>query len=65
MSSRNRFWSAVAFAVLWTAFMLWWSYPDRGVAHVIILSTMGAILGVLWYWMFGWLFGKIWRPSGS
>ena len=35
--------------------MLWWSYPDRGMAHFIILSVIGVLLGVLWYWLFGWL----------
>jgi hypothetical protein len=59
MSRNLRIATAVAFAVLWTAWMLWWSYPDRGVAHTVILATMGAILGVLWYWLFGWLFGLL------
>jgi hypothetical protein len=53
MSTRNRVVSAAVFAVLWTAFMLWWSYPDQGIAHVIILSVVGALLGVLWYFLFG------------
>jgi hypothetical protein len=55
MSAFNRIVSAVVFAVLWTAVMLWWSYPDRGMAHIVILSAIGAGLGVLWYWLFGWL----------
>ena len=55
MSTRNRIVSAAVFAVLWTAFMLWWSYPDQGIAHVIILSVIGALLGVLWYFLAGWL----------
>jgi hypothetical protein len=53
MSTFNRIVSAVMFAVLWTAVMLWWSYPDRGIAHILILSAIGAVLGVLWYWLFG------------
>lgn len=64
MISRNhRIVSAVVFAVLWTAWMLWWSYPDRGVAHTVIFAVMGAILGLLWYWIFGWLFGRSSRPA--
>jgi hypothetical protein len=55
MSTLNRIVSAAVFAVLWTAVMLWWSYPDKGVAHVAILSALGVVLGVLWYWLFGWL----------
>src|SRR5262245_16830018 len=53
MSTRIRIVSAVAFAVLWTAFMLWWTYPDRGVAHTVILTSIGMILGLLWYLLFG------------
>jgi hypothetical protein len=55
MGTLNRIVSAVVFAVLWTAVMLWWSYPDRGLAHFIALSVVGVLLGVLWYWLFGWL----------
>ena len=55
MGTLNRIVPAVVFAVLWTAVMLWWSYPDRGMAHFIILSVIGVLLGVLWYWLFGWL----------
>lgn len=53
MNTRNRIVSAAAFAVLWTAFMLWWSYPDRGVAHTVILSVIGVLLGFFWYWIGG------------
>jgi hypothetical protein len=53
MSTLNRVVSAGIFAVLWAAFMIWWSYPDQGMAHVIILSVIGALLGVLWYFLFG------------
>lgn len=55
MSTLNRIVSAILFAVLWTAVMLWWSYPDRAMAHIAILSVIGAVLGVLWYFLFGWL----------
>lgn len=60
MSTRNRIVSAVVFAVLWTAFMLWWSYPDRGVAHTVIIACTGAVLGLFWYW----LFGRLRRSNG-
>jgi hypothetical protein len=53
MSHRKRLViSAVAFAVLWTGFMLWWSAPLE-MASTIILVVTGAILGLLWYWLFG------------
>ena len=55
MSTPIRIISAIVFAVLWTAVMLWWSYPDRGIAHTAILSGTGAVLGVVWFWLFGWL----------
>lgn len=41
--------SAIAFAVLWTAFMLWWNAPID-TAMVVILAISGAVAGVLWYW---------------
>jgi hypothetical protein len=58
MSTRHRVISAVVFAVMWTAIMLWWSYPDKGVAHAVILSVIGVVLGVFWFWISGWR-----RPS--
>jgi hypothetical protein len=54
MSPFNRTVSAVVFAVLWTAVMLWWSFPSQGTAHIVILSGIGALLGVFWYWLVGW-----------
>ena len=48
-------WGAVAFAVLWTFWMLWWSGSlDR--ANVIILTICGAVAGYLWYLAMRWLF---------
>jgi hypothetical protein len=53
MSHRTRLvLSSVAFAVLWKAGMLWWSAPLE-VAQTIILVVVGAIAGLLWYWLFG------------
>jgi hypothetical protein len=44
--------SSVAFAILWTAFMWWWNSPLARPA-LIILVVVGAICGLLWYWLFG------------
>jgi hypothetical protein len=49
----HRLLSAVIFAVLWTAFMLWWTYPTQGIAHTAILAGIGVLLGGLWYWFLG------------
>jgi hypothetical protein len=49
---------AIAFAVLWTFWMLWWSGSlDR--ANVVILTLCGAIAGYLWYLSMRWLFRRI------
>ena len=45
--------SALAFAVLWTAGMLWWTWPHDA-ASAVTLVIAGAIAGLLWYWIFGW-----------
>jgi hypothetical protein len=41
--------ASIAFAVLWTVFMLWWNAP-MDTAKVVILAISGALAGVLWYW---------------
>ncbi|GJE03525.1 hypothetical protein GMJLKIPL_5482 [Methylobacterium isbiliense] len=41
-------WASLAFAVLWTGGMLWWSAPLDAVAVVIWLAA-GAVAGCLWY----------------
>lgn len=43
--------TAVLFAVLWTAWMLWWAAP-LDMADIIILPVIGALLGLGWYWTF-------------
>jgi hypothetical protein len=53
MSTRNRILSAIVFAAMWTAIMLWWSYPDKGVAHTAILAVIGLGLGMVLYWLTG------------
>jgi hypothetical protein len=47
--------SSVGFAVLWTAFMAWQSWPLDW-PLLIILAVCGALAGLGWYWLFGkWL----------
>ena len=46
-------WCAVAFAVLWTCWMIWWSGSyDR--ANVVILVVCGSVVGYLWYHTLRW-----------
>jgi hypothetical protein len=48
----------VAFAVLWTLWMLWWSGSlDR--ANIAILTVCGALVGYLWYLAMCWVFGRM------
>jgi hypothetical protein len=50
--------AAVAFAVLWTLWMLWWSGSlDR--ANVLMLTICGAVAGYLWYLAMRWLFARM------
>ena len=39
--------ASIAFAVLWTAYMIW--QTSTGMANTVILIIAGAIAGVLWY----------------
>lgn len=49
---------AVAFAVLWTLWMLWWSGSlDR--VNVAMLTICGAVAGYLWYLAMRWLFARM------
>ena len=43
--------SAVVFALLWTAGMLWWFYPEPAVMHPDLLAGAGVLIGLFWYWM--------------
>src|SRR5260370_32509737 len=48
---------AVAFGVLWTLWMLWWSGSlDR--VNVAMLTICGAMAGYLWYLCMRWAFGR-------
>jgi ABC-type Co2+ transport system permease subunit len=49
---------SIAFAVLWTGWMLWASGPiDR--ANVIIMSVCGAFAGWAWYYAMRFVFQLI------
>ena len=48
---------AVAFGVLWTLWMLWWSGSlDR--VNIAMLTICGAMAGYLWYLCMRWAFGR-------
>ena len=51
-------WSAVAFAVLWTGWMIWWS-GNFALAHTIILTICGGLAGYLWYRLMCWQFRRM------
>jgi hypothetical protein len=44
--------ASVAFAVLWTLGMLWWTGTQT--ANIVITSIGGAVAGVLWYFAMRW-----------
>jgi hypothetical protein len=50
--------AAVAFAVLWTLWMLWWGGSlDR--VNITMLTICGAVTGYLWYLAMRWVFGRM------
>jgi hypothetical protein len=50
--------SAVAFTVLWTGWMLWWSGSyDR--VNIIMLTICGVAVGYGWYRAMRWQFRRI------
>jgi xanthine/uracil permease len=51
-NSLRRNLSALAFAVFWTVFMVWWS-GDYGIANIVILAVCGLIVGAVWAWAMG------------
>jgi hypothetical protein len=55
----QRIMSAVMFALIWTAGMLWWFYPTPGVMHPAVLAVAGVTVGVAWYWIHGRLWRKV------
>ena len=50
-------WSSVAFTVLWTGWMIWWS-GDFHAANIIILTICGAIAGYFWFCAMRWQFRR-------
>jgi hypothetical protein len=44
--------ASIAFAVLWTLGMIWWTGTQT--ANIISLSIAGAVAGVLWYFAMRW-----------
>jgi hypothetical protein len=56
--SQRRLLLALMVALIWAGgmlwwFHLWWSYPEPGLVHVVIVSGIGSLLALLWG--FGWL----------
>jgi len=51
-------WGAIAFAILWPAWMIWWS-GDFGAVNIVILTACGAIAGYLWYRLMRWSFRRM------
>jgi hypothetical protein len=47
--------SAIAFTVLWSGWMLWWS-GSYDPANIIILAGCGALAGCAWYYAMRWVF---------
>ena len=39
--------ASIAFAVLWSAGMAWWSHKDT--PQMVVFITMGPIAGIAWY----------------
>ena len=50
-------WSSVAFAVLWTGWMIWWS-GIFDAANIVILTICGAVAGYFWYRCMRWYFQR-------
>ena len=57
--------ASIAFAVMWTGWMMWWSVPLRP-AEIAILGICGVLVGLGWYWLYGrwyrWHFARKFFP---
>ena len=51
-------WGSIAFAVLWTGWMIW-SSGDFSVAHIIIWTICGALAGYFWFRLMRWSFRRM------
>lgn len=40
---------SIAFTVIWTAAMVWWS-GDYRLSNIVMIGIAGAIVGALWFW---------------
>ena len=54
---RRLVFASVAFAVMWTAGMLWMQAPIS-IAHIVITTIAGAIAGTLWYFAMRWCLNR-------
>lgn len=50
--------SSIMFAVLWTAWMVWWSGAFSA-ANIAIMSACGALAAWLWFLAMRWYFRRI------
>ena len=50
--------SSIAFAILWTAWMVWWSGVFSAV-HIGIMTACGALAAWLWFLGMRWYFRRI------
>jgi len=50
--------SSIAFAILWTAWMVWWS-DVFSVVNIGMLAVSGAVAAWLWFLAMRWYFRRI------
>lgn len=49
---------AVAFTVLWTAWMMWWTGSGES-ASLLVMLPIGIVVGYLWYRAMRWQFERM------
>jgi hypothetical protein len=49
--------SSVGFAILWTAWMVWWS-GEFDLGNIVIVTACGALAGWLWFLGMRWYFRR-------
>lgn len=49
---------AIAFTVLWTAWMMWWTGASSSASLLVMLPT-GTVVGYLWYRAMRWQFERM------
>ena len=55
--------SSILFAVLWTAFMIWWTGTET--ANIVAMSIAGIVAGVAWYFGMRWFNRRLLRPPSN